>query len=484
MSLHEWKRIDISIREFIGDPLSAWYLEASLNQRAYLDSLAKKALREPIVQAIIRGEPINTIHIVDMLRALTGKIGKYREQQGRYWVEDGNHRRMHIMLFLQNKYTIKWKGEDRYFRDLPKSVRERFLEYKLDVYVYYNATFQERARLFRQLNAGVSLTVYEDMNSYMNDAMNIIRVTTGLGEKWEGEDEYFHPEIYDNLPAKRSQRHPLWDDFEKGQWYNTPNLKARIDFASKMFMVFCKKNDPNGDSSIYSAYSMSMNDQGVLRLLRNKDGDRGYWQLIQERDGNLGKKILTEYYGFLDELNKVMRAAPKARKDFTSPVMIEGLAMFMLGLEHWQGKKIGKMIKNYEQFSASFIEAHEYMRDNPEQNTEYLGYSRACGRKNESEWKLKNDILREYFADNYGNFDPKLCGISLVNNVKRFFTRAIRLRVLRKQKNVCTECNEPLVLDGAHAHHIIPVVVGGDTEEKNCEMLHKNCHMVKHLGLK
>jgi len=26
--------------------------------------------------------------------------------------------------------------------------------------------------------------------------------------------------------------------------------------------------------------------------------------------------------------------------------------------------------------------------------------------------------------------------------------------------------------------------VGGDTEEKNCEMLHKNCHMVKHLGLK
>ena len=60
MSLHEWKRIDISIREFIGDPLSAWYLEASLNQRAYLDSLAKKFLREPIIQAIIRGEPINT----------------------------------------------------------------------------------------------------------------------------------------------------------------------------------------------------------------------------------------------------------------------------------------------------------------------------------------------------------------------------------------------------------------------------------------
>jgi hypothetical protein len=479
-----WKLITITVGEFMGDPLTAWNVEPSLNQRAYCDTAAKLKLREPILRSVLIGEPIGPFHLVDKYREQTGKTGKYRGQMGKYWIEDANHRRTHLIEFVQNRVSIEWEGKTVYFRDLSLSDRKNLLEYELHIYVYFNATAEERARLFRQLNSGIPLSVYEVMNAYMNDAMNIIRITTGLGERWEGEDEYKIPEIFDELPLKRKQRHPLWADFESGEWYHTASLKNRIDFASKMFMVFCKKNDPNNDSSIYSAYSMSMNDQGVLRLLRSKNDGPGYWQMIQNREDGLSKKILTEYYDFLDELNKVLRAAPKGRKDFTTPIMIEGIAMFMLGIENWQEKKIGKLIKDYGLFASSFIEAHEYMRENPEEDTKYFAYTKACGRKNEEEWKLKNDILREYFSENYNNFDHKVCGINLVNKgQKRFFTRAVKMRVLRNQGNVCSGCEKPLTLDESHAHHIIPVVVGGDTVESNCEMLHQTCHMVKHLGL-
>lgn len=61
----------------------------------------------------------------------------------------------------------------------------------------------------------------------------------------------------------------------------------------------------------------------------------------------------------------------------------------------------------------------------------------------------------------------------------RAFTDAIKQKTYEKQKGVCTTCKETFSLDEMEADHITPWHEGGKTDEKNCQMLCRECNRRK-----
>ena len=61
----------------------------------------------------------------------------------------------------------------------------------------------------------------------------------------------------------------------------------------------------------------------------------------------------------------------------------------------------------------------------------------------------------------------------------RAFTKAMRLKVYAQQKGVCKRCKKAFEISKMEADHITPWSKGGKTNEKNCQMLCKECNRIK-----
>ena len=61
----------------------------------------------------------------------------------------------------------------------------------------------------------------------------------------------------------------------------------------------------------------------------------------------------------------------------------------------------------------------------------------------------------------------------------RAFTESIKQKVYEKQKGICIECKEHFELSAMEADHITPWHEGGKTDEKNCQMLCRECNRRK-----
>lgn len=61
----------------------------------------------------------------------------------------------------------------------------------------------------------------------------------------------------------------------------------------------------------------------------------------------------------------------------------------------------------------------------------------------------------------------------------RVFTEAIKQKVYEKQKGICKVCKEHFELSEMEADHITPWHEGGKTDEKNCQMLCRECNRRK-----
>jgi RNA-directed DNA polymerase len=56
-----------------------------------------------------------------------------------------------------------------------------------------------------------------------------------------------------------------------------------------------------------------------------------------------------------------------------------------------------------------------------------------------------------------------------------------QLRLYKKQKENCPQCNSPFMLeDKLHIHHIIPKALGGTDSQSNLSLLHAECHRDLH----
>jgi hypothetical protein len=100
-----------------------------------------------LIDTIYRGLPISSITLSSV--DLSGN--------NVHFIEDGKQRLNTLEKFFANKIDL----DGAYFISLPKEVQEEFLNYKVPVLIYSNATEEERIEIFDRLQNGILLSYGE-----------------------------------------------------------------------------------------------------------------------------------------------------------------------------------------------------------------------------------------------------------------------------------------------------------------------------------
>lgn len=100
--------------------------------------------RDEVVRTIMKGLPLNVMYWVDR-----GEQYEDDPDEPRYEVMDGQQRTISLCEYVDGSFSV----DDKYFYNLPDDIQERFLDYKLFVYVC-EGTDSEKLEWFRIINIG------------------------------------------------------------------------------------------------------------------------------------------------------------------------------------------------------------------------------------------------------------------------------------------------------------------------------------------
>ncbi|WP_270983058.1 HNH endonuclease family protein [Campylobacter helveticus] len=116
----------------------------------------KEAQRNAVIDTILKGFPLNIMYWVKNV-----DFGAECE----YEVLDGQQRTISICEYVKGSFSIQWNDKSQYFHTLSKDLQEKFLDYKLDVYVCQGSE-SEKLEWFKTINiAGETLTNQELRNA-------------------------------------------------------------------------------------------------------------------------------------------------------------------------------------------------------------------------------------------------------------------------------------------------------------------------------
>ncbi|EGK8033438.1 DUF262 domain-containing protein [Campylobacter upsaliensis] len=116
----------------------------------------KEAQRNAVIDTILKGFPLNIMYWVKNVDS---------SAECEYEVLDGQQRTMSICEYVKGSFSVLWKGSSQYFHNLPEDMKEKFLDYKLDVYVCQGSE-SEKLEWFKTINiAGETLTSQELRNA-------------------------------------------------------------------------------------------------------------------------------------------------------------------------------------------------------------------------------------------------------------------------------------------------------------------------------
>ena len=104
-----------------------------------------------LIDTIYRGLPISSITLSSV--DLSGN--------NVHFIEDGKQRLNTLEKFFANKIDL----DGAYYISLPKEVQEEFLNYKIPILIYSNATEEERIEIFDRLQNGILLSYGERFHS-------------------------------------------------------------------------------------------------------------------------------------------------------------------------------------------------------------------------------------------------------------------------------------------------------------------------------
>lgn len=136
----------------------------------------KEAQRNAVIDTILKGFPLNIMYWVKNV-----DFGAECE----YEVLDGQQRTMSICEYVKGSFSIQWNNSSQYFHNLPEDMKEKFLDYKLDVYVCQGSE-SEKLEWFKTINiAGETLTNQELRNAvyasvWLSDAKRRFSKEKGL----------------------------------------------------------------------------------------------------------------------------------------------------------------------------------------------------------------------------------------------------------------------------------------------------------------
>ena len=116
----------------------------------------KEAQRNAVIDTILKGFPLNIMYWVKNV-----DFGAECE----YEVLDGQQRTISICEYIKGSFSVLWNDKTQYFHTLSKDLQEKFLDYKLDVYVCQGSE-SEKLEWFKTINiAGETLTSQELRNA-------------------------------------------------------------------------------------------------------------------------------------------------------------------------------------------------------------------------------------------------------------------------------------------------------------------------------
>lgn len=136
----------------------------------------KEAQRNAVIDTILKGFPLNIMYWVKNV-----DFGAECE----YEVLDGQQRTISICEYIKGSFSIQWNDKSQYFHTLSKDLQEKFLDYKLDVYVCQGSE-SEKLEWFKTINiAGETLTNQELRNAvyasvWLSDAKRRFSKPNGL----------------------------------------------------------------------------------------------------------------------------------------------------------------------------------------------------------------------------------------------------------------------------------------------------------------
>lgn len=136
----------------------------------------KEAQRNAVIDTILKGFPLNIMYWVKNVDS---------SAECEYEVLDGQQRTMSICEYVKGSFSIQWNDKSQYFHTLSKDLQEKFLDYKLDVYVCQGSD-SEKLEWFKTINiAGETLTNQELRNAvyasvWLSDAKRRFSKPNGL----------------------------------------------------------------------------------------------------------------------------------------------------------------------------------------------------------------------------------------------------------------------------------------------------------------
>lgn len=102
----------------------------------------KEAQRNAVIDTILKGFPLNIMYWVKNVDS---------SAECEYEVLDGQQRTISICEYVKGSFSIQWKDKSQYFHNLPEDMKEKFLDYKLDVYVCQGSE-SEKLEWFKTIN--------------------------------------------------------------------------------------------------------------------------------------------------------------------------------------------------------------------------------------------------------------------------------------------------------------------------------------------
>ncbi|MPB15937.1 DUF262 domain-containing protein [Campylobacter upsaliensis] len=116
----------------------------------------KEAQRNAVIDTILKGFPLNIMYWVKNVDS---------SAECEYEVLDGQQRTISICEYVKGSFSIQWNDKSQYFHTLSKDLQEKFLDYKLNVYVCQGSE-SEKLEWFKTINiAGETLTNQELRNA-------------------------------------------------------------------------------------------------------------------------------------------------------------------------------------------------------------------------------------------------------------------------------------------------------------------------------
>ncbi|HEC1548373.1 TPA: DUF262 domain-containing protein [Campylobacter upsaliensis] len=136
----------------------------------------KEAQRNAVIDTILKGFPLNIMYWVKNVDS---------SAECEYEVLDGQQRTISICEYVKGSFSIQWNDKSQYFHTLSKDLQEKFLDYKLNVYVCQGSE-SEKLEWFKTINiAGETLTSQELRNAvyasvWLSDAKRRFSKPNGL----------------------------------------------------------------------------------------------------------------------------------------------------------------------------------------------------------------------------------------------------------------------------------------------------------------